>query len=74
MDNQLLLLGALLWTLGVWWLSRSRKPFESAGPALVAVCAVMQMHTGSYIDLWFWYPLSLGLALSARTTGEPSHV
>ena len=74
MLGPLLLLSALLLTLGVWWLSPSREPFESAGPALVAVCAVMQMHTGSYIDLWFWYPLSLGLVLSARTTAEPSHV
>ncbi len=74
MFGPLLLLSALLLTLGVWWLSPPRAPFESAGPALVAVCAVMQMHTGSYIDLWFWYPLSLALVLSARTTGEPSHV
>jgi hypothetical protein len=32
---------------------------DSAVPALLAVAAVMQLHTGSFIDLWWWYPMSL---------------
>jgi hypothetical protein len=62
----LLLAGALLLVV------RSRRRcFRTAGlllavPALVAFCAVAQIHTGSYIDLWWWYPLSLAAALGAE--------
>jgi hypothetical protein len=28
----------------------------------LGVAAVMQLHTGSYIDLWWWYPMSLAAA------------
>jgi hypothetical protein len=70
----LLLLGAFLSILGFWLLHPPPRPYESVGPALIAVCAVMQVHTGSYIDLWFWYPLSLGLVFAVRPIGEPPHV
>jgi hypothetical protein len=34
-------------------------------PALLAFAAVAQFCTASYIDLWWWYPLSLAAATSA---------
>lgn len=40
-----------------------------AVPALVALAAVQQLHTGSYIDLWWWYPLSVAGVLAAPSPG-----
>lgn len=37
-----------------------------AAAAILGVAAVMQLHTGSFIDLWWWYPVSLA---AAATTG-----
>jgi hypothetical protein len=36
----------------------------AAVPALAALAAVMQLHTGSYIDLWWWYPLAAAAVLA----------
>ena len=36
-----------------------------AAPALLGVAAVMQLHTGSFIDLWWWYPMSLAAVATA---------
>jgi hypothetical protein len=36
-----------------------------AVPVLIVVAAVQQLHTASFIDLWWWYPLSLAVVLSA---------
>ena len=40
-------------------------------PALVLLGAVQQAHTGSYIDLWWWYPLAVGLVLAGPVAGPP---
>jgi hypothetical protein len=43
--------------------SRGSLPFLA--PGLVAFAAVAQFCTASYIDLWWWYPLSLAAATGA---------
>lgn len=61
----LLLAGALVL---VWRRSRASTAdaFTAlAVPALVVVAAVQQLHTASFIDLWWWFPLSLAAVLSA---------
>ncbi|HEY6148617.1 MAG TPA: hypothetical protein VIZ69_13005 [Thermoanaerobaculia bacterium] len=40
-------------------------------PALVLLAAVEQAHTGSYIDLWWWYPLAVALVLAGPVAGPP---
>jgi len=48
---------------------RSRRSKDFVGPAvaaLIAIAAVQQFHTGSYIDLWWWYPLSLAGVIAER--------
>ena len=40
-------------------------------PALVLLALVQQAHTGSYIDLWWWYPLSVATLLAAPSIGSP---
>ena len=65
----------------VWRRSARRDPQETSGaalarvtaPALVLLALVQQLHTASYIDLWWWYPLSVALVLSAPTV-EPRPV
>lgn len=42
-----------------------------AAPAILGVAAVMQLHTGSFIDLWWWYPMSLA---AVATAGNESAV
>jgi hypothetical protein len=42
-----------------------------AAPAILGVAAVMQLHTGSFIDLWWWYPMSLA---AVAITGDESAV
>ena len=68
----LLLLGAFLLVLRR---GRGARPIASptsfVAPALVAFAAVAQIHTASYIDLWWWYPLSLAsIMLPSRTEPE----
>jgi hypothetical protein len=59
----LLLAGILLLVL-----SRARQNSSALGrvsvPVLVALAAVQQLHTGSYIDLWWWYPLTVAAVLA----------
>ncbi len=44
-----------------------REDFASmAVPLLAALAVVQQSRTASYIDLWWWFPLSLAAALAAR--------
>jgi hypothetical protein len=48
------------------------RPSGSAAvavPALVALAAIQQVHTGSYIDLWWWYPLSVAAVLAGPSSG-----
>lgn len=40
-----------------------------AVPALVALAAIQQVHTASYIDLWWWYPLSVAGILGTPSVG-----
>jgi O-antigen ligase len=40
-------------------------------PALVLLALVQQAHTGSYIDLWWWYPLSVAMLLAAPSADPP---
>ena len=64
--------GLLLLAGALWIVVRARRLCSgTAGlvlvvPALVAFAAVAQIHTGSYIDLWWWYPLSLAASLGAE--------
>jgi len=46
---------------------------RSAGlvAALAALAVVQQIHTGSYIDLWWWYPLSLAAVLGSEAPEGP---
>jgi hypothetical protein len=61
----LILAGAILLVLrqrgsGGFWES-------AAVVALVAVAVVQQFHTGSFIDLWWWYPVSVAAVLGCKT-------
>ncbi|MDQ6893490.1 MAG: hypothetical protein M3167_12525 [Acidobacteriota bacterium] len=49
----------------------SRDALAAVGISLVLLAAFQQLHTGSYLDLWWWYPLSLGAILSGRPLGVP---
>lgn len=40
-----------------------------AVPALVALAAIQQVHTGSYVDLWWWFPLSAAAVLAGPSSG-----
>jgi hypothetical protein len=57
-----------------WRWLRADEPgtLRFAVPALLALAVVQQLHTASYIDLWWWYPLSLSAAGSSLRahTGE----
>ncbi|MEO8432626.1 MAG: O-antigen ligase family protein [Acidobacteriota bacterium] len=44
---------------------RARGAAAGVVAALAALAVVQQIHTGSYIDLWWWYPLGLAAALGA---------
>lgn len=58
-----------------WIWRRGDEPgtLRFAVPALLALAVVQQLHTASFIDLWWWYPLSLSAAASSSSahTGEP---
>jgi len=58
-----LLLGALLLIFRRWWHNRSRGLENVAVPALLAIAFVQQFHTASFLDLWWWYPVSVASAL-----------
>ncbi|MEP6995900.1 MAG: hypothetical protein ABI968_15365 [Acidobacteriota bacterium] len=44
---------------------RARGRAAALAAALCALAVVQQVHTGSYIDLWWWFPLSLAAVLAA---------
>lgn len=45
-----------------------------AAPILAGLAFVQQLHTGSYIDLWWWFPVSAGAFLSSLPLREgPAH-
>ncbi len=59
----LLLLGVIL--LAGWRGNRQKVGVgQLAIPTLLGLAVVQQMHTGSYIDLWWWYGVFLAGALS----------
>jgi hypothetical protein len=58
----------LVWAIGlaaVRWKSGAAEGLGGVVLALAVLAAVQQLHTGSYIDLWWWFPLSLGAVLGA---------
>jgi hypothetical protein len=67
--------------LVVLWRRRARRRdgavepddllWRVTAPALVLLAAVQQAHTGSYIDLWWWYPLAVALVLAGPVGGPP---
>ena len=57
------LLGALLLIFQRWWRNRSGGLADVAVPALLAIAFVQQFHTASFLDLWWWYPVSVASAL-----------
>jgi hypothetical protein len=59
------LLTALLVVLRRWWRNRSGGFEDVAVPALLAIAVVQQFHTASFLDLWWWYPVSFAAVLSA---------
>jgi hypothetical protein len=61
------LLGALLLILRRWWRNRSGGLEDVAVPALLAIAFVQQFHTASFLDLWWWYPVSVASALCGPT-------
>jgi len=58
-----LLLGALLLILRRWRRGRAGGLEDVAVPALLAIAVVQQFHTASFLDLWWWYPVSVASAL-----------
>jgi hypothetical protein len=61
----LLLLGALglVWTR--WREGEARNWTHVAVPALVVFAAFEQIHTSSFIDLWWWYPVAVAMVFTA---------
>lgn len=61
----LLLAGALALVLRRRERSSADAFTALAVPAIVAVAVVQQLHTASFIDLWWWYPVALAGVLAA---------
>lgn len=55
-------LGGAILLAAYGWNRRPLATLAAAAPVLAALAAVQQLHTGSYIDLWWWYPLGLAAA------------
>jgi hypothetical protein len=59
----------LVFTIAVvawhWWKGDEQRALRFTVPALLALAVVQQVHTASFIDLWWWYPLSLSAAISS---------
>jgi hypothetical protein len=73
---QMGILGPVLLVAAFFLAGRRRRlsaggALRLAAPAILAVAAVMQLHTGSFIDLWWWYPMSLA---AVAITGDESAV
>jgi hypothetical protein len=66
----LVLVGALLLILQRWRRNRAGSVEDIAVPALVALAFVQQLHTGSYLDLWWWYPVSVAAVLSGPSVSR----
>ena len=64
------LLACLLIVLRRWWRRGSAVFGGFAVPALLAVAVVQQLHTASFLDLWWWYPVSVACVLSAGPRGD----
>lgn len=47
--------------------SRALRP---AALGLVVLAVVQQLHTASYIDLWWWYPLAAAAAMGSGSAAE----
>ena len=70
---------ALFLLLVVWRRSAASRRDETPGgalarvtaPALILLAVVQQLHTASYIDLWWWYPVSVAMVLSAPAAEPP---
>lgn len=58
------LLGCLLIVLRRWSRGASAGLAGVAVPALLAVAVVQQLHTASFLDLWWWYPVSVASVLA----------
>jgi hypothetical protein len=68
----LVLLAAVFFVL-VSWRRRAGRSVDALVPALLAVAVVQQIHTGSFIDLWWWYPLSLAAAWTGAPLASAPH-
>jgi hypothetical protein len=68
----LVLLAALVLILARWRRNRSGGVEDVAVPALLALALVQQLHTGSYLDLWWWYPVSVAAVLSGPVSARRS--
>jgi hypothetical protein len=65
-----LVLAGIVFLVMVRFLRNRPSGFAAvAVPALVALAAIQQVHTGSYIDLWWWYPLSVAAVLAGPSAG-----
>jgi hypothetical protein len=66
----IMLLGALLIIFHRWWRAGSGVLEDVAVPALLAIAAVQQAHTASFLDLWWWYPVSVASVLSGSAVSR----
>jgi hypothetical protein len=51
---------------------RARGPFAGLVASLASLAVVQQIHTGSYIDLWWWYPLALAAVIGSLPDERPA--
>ncbi len=61
----MVLLACLVIVLRRWSHRRSPGFGGFAVPALLTIAVVQQLHTASFLDLWWWYPVSVACVLSA---------
>ncbi len=66
----IVLLAPLLIVRQRWARSGSVGLEGVAVPALLAIAVVQQLHTASFLDLWWWYPVSVACVLSAGPRGD----
>ncbi|HYK41081.1 MAG TPA: O-antigen ligase family protein [Thermoanaerobaculia bacterium] len=50
--------------------SSGANPAAAIGISLVCLAVFQQFHSGSYLDLWWWYPLSVGAILARSALSE----
>ena len=51
---------------------RARGPAAGVVSALAALAVVQQIHTASFIDLWWWYPLALAVVIGWQSERVPA--